>query len=157
MKKKVFYSLLTLLVMVTVTACGKGSKTDGTFTMRCTTSKETTDALETQSVIVYNFNKDQYTTGYTITTTQNFRDVNIYNQYKASQEETQKNQTENVSYQLKSDDDAMTLEFTMTLKNLDVNADESTKDDYKASNIKKTNEGYGATCVLTGIDMKELK
>lgn len=157
MKKKILYSLFLLVFLFGVTACGNSSK-DSNFTMECTTPSEKTESMERQNVIVYNFDKDQYTTGYTITTTQKFTTKELYDEYKKAQEETEKNQgTENVTYHLEADDNAMTLKFVMTLKNLDIEAEKSSKDSFRASAIKKSNEGYGATCVLKGMEIEKLK
>ena len=52
----------------------------------------------------------------------------------------------------------MTLEFTMTLKNIDKSATtKEEKNKLKASTLLKSNEEKKATCELNGITKDELK
>ena len=158
MKRKLLYALVALILAVGLTGCGK-EKGDGTFTITCTTEKDNSTGIETQTVVTYHFNKEQYATDYSSATTQKFNDKEVYEEYKKAQEETVKDTTEeNISYDLKSDDDAMTLVFTMNYKNIYASATtDEEKDSIKASKILKTNEELKATCKVEGIDKNNIK
>lgn len=95
-----------------------------------------------------------------MTTTQKFENKDVYSQYKTAQEESSKNNSsENIVYDLKSDDNAMTLVFTMTIKNLDINnaETEEQKENLKASAILQALEKSNYTCKVDGIDRDKLK
>lgn len=53
----------------------------------------------------------------------------------------------------------MTLVFTMTVKNINVDDAESEeeKENYKAKNLLSSVESSGYTCTVEGIDRSELK
>ena len=127
--------------------------------MKCATESETNGGIEMQTSITYNFNKDQYAIGYKSDTTQKFTDKEVYDQYKSAQEETAKDTSdENVSYNLKTDDDNLTLVFSMILKDLDkVSATDEEKAAMKASKIYETNKNIGTSCTFDGIAESELK
>ena len=164
MKKKIIYVLALLILVGGTTGCfnkkeEKKVTSSKEFTMTCTTEKDNSTGIEVQTVVTYNFNSDQYATGYTTVTTQKFNSADVYNEYKKEQEETTKDTSEeNITYGLKADDKNMTLEFTMTLKNIDKSATtKEEKDKLKASTLLKSNEEKKATCELNGITKDELK
>ena len=154
MKKKVLICLFTLSIFLT----GCNNK-QSSFTMECTTKKENSGEIETQNVIIYNFNKDQIATSYSAITTQKFTSKETYKIYKDAQEQTTKNsQNENVTYKLKSNDKKKTLIFTMTLKNIDKNiSSDEEKETLKVSTILKNNEKGKVDCKLKGINKNKLK
>ena len=160
MKKIVLYCVLALMVVGSLTGCGKKDSNDKTFTVKCTTEKDTSVGFENQTVVIYNFDKNQFVTGYTSETTQKFDDKEVYEEYKSAQEETVNDTTdEDIIYSLKADDDNMTLVFTMTLKNLGIESAETEeeKNSLKASTILKNNEELNATCTVDGIDKSKIK
>lgn len=164
MKRKILFSLALFMLIGGVAGCGKTEEakenTDGKITITCTSEKDNSTGIETQNVSTYHFNKEQYVTDYSVDTTQKFEDKDLYNEYKTAQEETVKDTSdENVSYNLKSDDDTMTLVFTMTVKNINVDDAESEeeKENYKAKNLLSSVESSGYTCTVEGIDRSELK
>ena len=168
MKRKLLYSLVALTLVVGLTGCGKTEKKKeqksndlkAAFTIECTDEKDDSFGFETQNVITYYFNKEQYVTDYCVTTTQKFDDEEIYEEYKAAQEETVKNTSSDiVTYDLKYDDKTKTLVFTVAIKNIDVNEAETEEEKagLKASAILKSNEELKYTCTIEGIDKSELK
>lgn len=163
MKKKMLCTFVALTLVVFLTACGKGVKKssdpNAAFTFECIAAKEKGTGIDTNSVITYSFDDNQYSTGYTVVTTQKFNDKSVYQEFKKAQEETIKeNSSEDISYELKSDDKKMTLEFTMTIK-MDVKdaITEEEKNALKASTILKNNKELKATCKVKGIKESEIK
>ena len=161
MKNKLLYGFVALLVVAGATGCGKAKVEDKTLSIVCTSEKETSDGFESQVEATYNFDDNQYATDFTVTSTQKFDDKSVYDVFKAAQEETAKDTSEeNVTYDLKTNDETMTLVFTMTVKNINVNdaETEEEKESLKASSVLKsveTEEGYA--CKVNGIDRSELK
>lgn len=154
--KKVFISLFIISLSLVITGCGKSS--DGTFTMTCVTPKDNSAGFETQNTITYTFNENQLATMYTVTTSEKFDDLEVYNIYKKAQEETTVDgESENVKYSLESDDEKMSLLFSMTITGLDSVTSEEEKEALKASKILSRNEELGSTCTLKGINKKDLK
>lgn len=156
MKRKIFYILL-VLILVGVTGCGKNNEK---ITMTCTGEKDNSSGFEVQNVITYNFSEEQYVTDYSNITNQKFDDKSLYETYKTAQEESAKDTSiENVTYDLKSEDENMTLVFTMTIKNINVDdaETEEEKENYKVKNLLETNESNGYICKLEGIQKSELK
>jgi len=163
--KKILLLVLTLLALVFgITGCGKIEKnnknTNEKITMTCTGEKENSNGIELQNIVTYYFNNEQYTTGYSVTTTQKFEDKSLYKEYKSAQEESVSDTSnKDIVYDLKSDDKKLTLVFTMTLKNLNVDdaKTEEEKNNFKASEILNSNESSGYTCIVDGIKKSELK
>ena len=162
MIKKTLFILTILLLVTGVTGCGKEENIitpTPSFTMVCTTKIDKSSGFESQTVINYEFNSEQYASNYSTSTTQIFDNEDVYKQYKEKHEKTlQDNNDENVMYDLRNDDKNMTLIFTMTVKNPIKNA--KTKEDknkLKASTILKKNEENKATCELNGIKKSQLK
>ena len=163
MKKSLLYVLALLIIVIGVTACGKteekNKNTSGKITITCTSEKEKNVGLETQNVVTYHFNEEQYVTDYSVTTTQKFDKESVYKEYKAAQEESVNSSDGDISYDLKSDDKAKTLVFTMTINEINVDdaETEEEKNNLKASSIIKTSESSGNTCTIEGIDKSDLK
>ena len=156
MKKKLFTCLFALLFCFLLIGCTK--KEDGPFKMECTGKKDKNEAMESQTVIVYTFNKEQIATEFTTTTTQTFEDKETYETYKKTQEESSKQQAEGVTFSLKTNDDKKELVFIMTMKGIDKDAKTNEdKEKLKASYILNENEESNTTCVLKGIKKEELK
>lgn len=161
MKRKLFYGFIALTLVASLTGCGKEEKNSekAAFTITCVGEKDDSVGFETQNSTTYNFNSNQYVIGYSVTTTQKFEDSEVYNMYKSAQEGTvSDNSEENISYELKSDDEKMTLVFTMSIKNIDVeDADtEEEKENYKASAVLSSSRALGNTCTVDGIDESKL-
>lgn len=165
MKKRLFYIFLVLIIVISFTGCNKkemGEKSDNiqsAFTITCAGSKEKFSGMETQNTTTYYFNENQYATDYSVVTTQIFTDKNLYKEYKAAQEESTKSSEENITYNLESDDKKLTLVFTMTIKNINVDdtQTEEEKESLKASSILKSNEELKTTCNVDGIDKNKIK
>ena len=161
MKKKVLYGFIALLIVTVVTGCGKEKEEEKKeLTIVCTSEKDTSSGFEMQNELTYSFDDNQYATSYSVATTQKFDDKSLYDMYKTAQEETAKDtSSENFVYDLKSNDEDMTLVFTVTIKNYNVDNAESEedKDALKASSILQTNEEQGYTCKVNGLDRSELK
>lgn len=155
MKKKVFVGLFALVLCFLLSGCGSTKE----FTISCTPEKNMYDGMENQTVITYSFNKDQFATEYTAVTTQTFYDESTYQTYKTAQEATVNNNGETtVEYDLKTDDDNLSIVFTMTLKNLIDNAKtDEDKAALKASVILNNNENSNIPCILNDISRDELK
>lgn len=156
MKRKKNYTLIVLAFAFIVTGCGNS---DSTFTISCTSEKDNSAGFETQNVVTYQFNKEQYVIGYSVETTQNFDNKETYKEYKKAQEESIKeNSSDNVSYDLKSNDKKMELIYTMKIKNIDVNKAETKeeKNALKAKSVLKSNEDMKATCKIKGIKKSKL-
>ena len=160
-KRKLLFSLALFILIMGVAGCGKTEEVkDEKITITCSSEKDDSTGFEIQNVSTYHFNKEQYVTDYSVVATQKFQDKDLYNEYKTAQEETVKDTSnENVSYDLKSDDDTMTLVFTMNVKDINVDDAESEeeKDNYKAKNMLSSVEENGYTCTVEGIDRSELK
>ena len=161
MKKKVLYGFVALLLVAGATGCGKTKEEEKKeLTVVCTTEKDTTVGFEHQNEYTYHFDDNQYETGVTIVTTQKFDDKSVYEEYKKAQEETVKDDSEeNITYDLKTDDENMTLIFTMSIKGYNVNEAETEEEKAQmlASSILKMNEEQGSTCKVNGLDRSELK
>ncbi len=164
MKRKIVFVLMSILLVGGVTGCGKSNDnnkvSDGRITITCTSKKDKMNGMETQNVTVYHFDDSRNATDYSVTTTQKFSDKSVYKEYKTAQEENlNDNSDKDITYDLKSDDKKLSLVFTMTVKNIDVNdaETEEEKDSINASSILKTNEGYGNTCKVEGIDKGKIK
>lgn len=163
MNKKVLYTFIALTLIVFLTACGKETKKtadpNAAFNIECIAAKENGTGIDTDTVVTYSFDDNQYATGYVVTTTQKFNDKSVYQEYKKAQKETVEGNSEgDISYELKSDDKKMTLEFTMIIK---MNAKNATTDEekksLKASTILKNNKKQKATCKVSGIKESEIK
>ena len=117
------------------------------------------DKMETQNETTCNFNNEQYVISYSVTTTQKFTDKSLYNEYKTAQEQTVSDSSDDVSYELKSDDKALSLVFTMTINNIDINnaETEEEKDSLKAKSILELLESSDYKCTLNGITKADLK
>ena len=78
---------------------------------------------------------------YSITTNQKFNDKNVYQEYKNSQEENMKSITDKtVTVNLKSNDDNLTLVYTMNIN--DIDAEDAQTEEEKAM-LKKTKDNVG--------------
>ena len=156
MNRKIFYTIIAFILMGCVTGCGKD---EGKITITCTSKEDKLGSLKTQNVTTYHFDDNQYATDYSIVTTQKFDDKSTYDEYKKAQEETLESSTDDVTYDLKTDDKKMILIFTMTIKNIDISdaETEEEKDSVKASSILDRNESTGLTCKVKGISKSKLK
>ena len=161
MKRKIFYTFIVLMLIIGISGCAKNDNKNSSdvITIACKDEKDKSTGIEIQNETTYHFNKEQYATDYSVTTTQKFDDKAVYNEYKTAQEGTVKSSSDNVIYDLKADDKKMTLIFTMTIKNINVNdaETEEEKERYKASNVLKSVEDGGYTCEVKGIDKDKLK
>lgn len=163
MKKNLLAILLAGVLCLTLTACGNEEKKEQVdnskpFTMTCVAEKEEFDGIDTDSVITYSFNKDQYVEKYETVITEVFKDKKVYKEYKKEQQETVKDTSNpDVTYDLQFDDSKKTLVFKMTITNIDKNLTDENKENAKASTLLKSNEELKATCTLDGITKEEIK
>ena len=161
--KKVLFGLLSFVLIISLTGCGKETKNDKneekTFTIICTSPKDDDIGFDNEISTTYSFNKEQIATSYSSTAVQKFNDKETYDIYKEAQEQNVNDTSdENVKYDLKSNDEKLELIFTMTIFNLDKTATtEEEKATLKASNILKSSEDKDNKCVLNGITKEELK
>ena len=150
-------------MLVFITGCDKNkttvSSSKKSFSITCTGDSEKMDKMETQNETTYNFNNEQYVISYSVTTTQKFTDKSLYNEYKTAQEQTVSDSSDDVSYELKSDDKALSLVFTMTINNIDINnaETEEEKDSLKAKSILESLESSDYKCTLNDITKADLK
>ncbi|MBR3898097.1 MAG: hypothetical protein IKJ43_02310 [Bacilli bacterium] len=164
MKRKIICSLIGLSLIGSLTGCGKEQKSKinldkGKFSIICNSKEEDINGIKQNTESTYNFNEEQYTINYSVVTTQKFKDKSVYNEYKKAQEETVKNSSEDIIYELLSDDKNKSLIFTMAVTKIDLsNAKDEEKDTVKASTIFKRAEEDGTTkCRVEGINKSKLK
>lgn len=159
MKRKIFYAFIALTLVIGLTGCGKEKKESSNIAIICTSEKDNSTGIEIQNESTYNFDENQNVTSYSVVTTQKFDDESLYKEYKTAQEETVKDSSDDVVYDLKSDDKEKTLVFTMTINNINVDDAETTeeKENLKASSILESVEESGYTCKVEGIDRSKLK
>ena len=158
--KRIIYIMMIVACTIFLTGCGRENKqTSDKITLTCTIKNIKIDGLDNQTKIIYEFNKDQISTGYTSITTQKFSDKETYELYKEEQEKTTKdNSNDNIKYELTSDDNNLTIELKMTITGLDKVAEsEIDKDNLKLSKILESNKAIGSTCELNGIKESEIK
>lgn len=153
MRKKLF-GLFAFILCLSLTGCGNGG-----FTITCTTEKENLSGVESQSVITYTFDKDQYATKFNLNTSQKFDDKETYEYYKTAQEEAlQNNDDKDVTYSLKSNDKKLTLDYTISYKiNKEDAPSEEDLEDIKAINVLKKSEADNQTCKIKGISRDKIK
>ena len=161
MKRKVLFSLVLIIIILIVAGCSKTKiSSNEQITMTCTGEKDNSTGFEIQNIVTYHFSDKQYVTSYSVVTTQKFDDKSVYEEYKKAQEETVSGYSDgDITYNLKSDDKNMSLVFTMTINNINVDdaETEEEKKNLKASSVLKSNESSGYTCVVDGISKKEIK
>ena len=163
--KKVFIGLFAISLFV-LTGCGnteqKGDSIKlekGKFSITCFTDEIKEENMKRKIETTYNFNEQQYVINYNVITTQKFDDNAVYKTYKEAQEETVKNSTKDILYNLKVNNSAKTLIFTMAITNINLN-DTDEKEKLKArvilNNIENATDAK-YTCKINGIEKSELK
>lgn len=162
MKRKVFLTLILLVILFGVVGCGKNDPkkldVDAAFTITCISPTEKLDVIETKNTTTYYFDKNQYATDYVVETLQKFKDKSVYNEYKKSQEETVESSSENFKYELKTNPKKLELVFDMIVRNIDIkDLSEEEKATLKAKAILKSNRSHKSTCKVEGIKENKLK
>lgn len=158
MGKKLGLGLLIGVTIFGLTGCTK--KITEPFTITCEGKDDLMLGVETTNKSIYHFGKDQYTTDYEVTTISIYEDEEAYKTYKESSEETAKNaQTPIITYNVSSDDNTKTVNFSykVTLSSEDLNA-LADKDYYKASEVlKRAETNPNAKCTIDGAERNQFK
>lgn len=154
--KKLIYILFISITILFLSACTKNEET--AFKITCTGETPKENGMKQTGNSIYEFDKNQYITKYEVTTITIFDDAEVYKTYKASSEDTIKNNTSSqIVYDVKGDDKTNTLTFNykVILNSEDLlSADD--KDFYKAVNVLKRAES-NSKCTIEGIDRSDIK
>ena len=168
MKRRLFDYIVVLSTILLFSGCTSSKSTEkksivldkGSFSITCSTELKDT-AMNQQIKVTYNFNDHQYAINYDVVTTQKFNKKSVYDTYKEAQIETTKSATDEILYDLETDDKNLTLIFTMAIPNINLDdySSEEEKNTLKASQILKRIENTTDAkykCKIKGINRDKL-
>ena len=164
--KKVFYSLLAMLLLLSITGCGNKKEEEvKNITLKCNKvdSEAYQDDEDMESVtetVEMEFNENQEVIKYTSYEIMKMSDSYDLDAFKEEVEESKKLYEEslsddNIKYELTSDNDKREVTLKITTTNI-----EKDEDDPESILLRRLREFYteeGYTCSLEGLDESNIK
>ena len=155
MKNRIVLGILILISVFIITGC----ENKKAFTITCEGKKTDLEGIDITNKTIYNFGSDQIAIDYEVTSISIYESEEIYKAYKEYFVEESNNSTNEIEYNVKSNNKSKTINVNYKVK-LPANKVNKMKDKdyYKAKKVlERAETDFKNKCTIEGIKRSELK